>query len=89
MGEMGRLGSLVPVLGLVIAACCARPPPRTAAEPLPPTVTAVAKPPPAPRAFTYYFNRNALTASVRTASGDLIALTDSGNLLMFDAQTCS
>ena len=43
--------------------------------------------PGAPARFAYHFDRNALAASVRTAGGDLLALTDTGNLLLFDDET--
>jgi hypothetical protein len=38
---------------------------------------------------SHHFNRNALAASVRAASGDLVSLTASGNLLIFDSATFS
>jgi hypothetical protein len=40
-----------------------------------------------PAPFAYHFDRNALAASILTAGGDLLALTDTGNLLLFDGQT--
>ena len=41
-----------------------------------------------PARFAYHFDRNALAASVRTAGGGiLLALTDTGNLLLFDDET--
>jgi hypothetical protein len=73
---------------LWIAACAANlPVPTSQTEPPLSATAPVSSHPRAPTSFAYHFNRNALTASVLTPSGDLLALTDTGNLLLFDTQT--
>jgi hypothetical protein len=64
------------------AACAARPLARVPGAAAPRAIA-----PGAPAPFSYHFDRNALAASVRTAGGELLALTDTGDLLLFDDQT--
>jgi hypothetical protein len=68
---------------LWVAACAARPPGGAAAADT--SQAAVTARAPAP--FAYHFNRNALAAAVHVPGGDLLAITDTGNVLLFDAGT--
>jgi hypothetical protein len=69
------------VLSMWGAGCTTRPTAR-----IPQSAAQIAAPAPPPR-YAYHFNRNALAASVRTKTGGLLALTDTGNLLLFDDET--
>jgi hypothetical protein len=80
--DVTRTGRIVVCVLATWGAACATPAPRTPARAAPSPAT-----PGPPARYAYHFNRNALAASVRTKTGGLLALTDTGNLLLFDDET--